>query len=103
MMSAKFHSIINSNKTVVVDFYADWCRPCKQIPGILKEVKDKLKNDVRIIKVNVDKNPMIATKYKVRSLPTVMVFKDGEEKWSAMGICTAHEIEEVILDQTNNK
>lgn len=101
MMSAKFHSIINSRKPVIVDFYADWCRPCKEIPGILKEVKDKFKTGVRIIKVNVDKNPMIATKYKVKSLPTVMVFKNGEEKWSGMGICSAHEIEKVILQHSN--
>jgi thioredoxin 1 len=103
MMSAKFHNIINSKKTVIVDFYADWCIPCKQIPRILKEVKDKLKDSVRIIKVNVDKNPLIATKYKVRSLPTVMIFKDGEEKWSTIGVFTANDIEKVILSQNNGE
>jgi thioredoxin 1 len=103
MMSAKFQNIINSKKTIIVDFYADWCMPCKQIPGILKEVKDKLKDSVRIIKVNVDKNPLIATKYKVRSLPTVMIFKDGKEKWSTMGVFTANEIEKVILYQNNGE
>lgn len=101
MMSAKFQSIINSKKTIIVDFYADWCIPCKQIPEILKEVKGKFKDSVRIIKVNVDKNPLIATKYKVRSLPTIMIFKNGEEKWSTMGICTANEIEKVIISQNN--
>ena len=83
MMSAKFNSIINSNKPVLVDFYADWCVPCKQVPNILKEVKETFKDGIRIIKVNVDKNPIIATKYKIRNLPTVILFKNGqvEKKW----------------------
>ncbi|NQU53146.1 MAG: thioredoxin [Bacteroidetes bacterium] len=100
-MSAKFQSIINSNKPVLVDFYADWCAPCKQVPSILKEVKESLKENVRIIKVDVDKNPVIATKYQIRSLPTVMVFKNGEAKWSGMGIRTADEIKKVVLRQIN--
>lgn len=103
MMSAKFQKLLNTKKTVVVDFYADWCIPCKQIPGILKEVKVKLKDSVRIVKVNVDKNPLIATKYKVRNLPTVMIFKNGEERWSTMGIFTANEIEKVILSQNSGE
>lgn len=102
-MSTKFDSIINSNKPVLVDFYADWCSPCKQIPVILKEVKDTLKESVRIIKVNVDKNPIIATKYQIRSLPTIIVFKNGEAKWTALGIRTAEEIKEAVLNQINNK
>ncbi len=100
-MSAKFQSIINSNKPVLVDFYADWCAPCKQVPAILKEVKEALKENVRIIKVDVDKNPVIATKYQIRSLPTVMVFKNGEAKWTALGIRTADEIKKVVLRQIN--
>lgn len=103
MMSAKFQKLLNTKKTVVVDFYADWCIPCKQIPGILKEVKVKLKDSVRIVKVNVDKNPLIATKYKVRNLPTVMIFKNGKERWSTMGIFTANEIEKVILSQNSGE
>ena len=96
MMSGKFQNIINSNKPVLVDFYADWCGPCKQMPPILKKVKDELKENVRIIKVNVDKNPIIATKYQIRSVPTIMVFKDGDVKWSAMGIRQVEEITKVL-------
>jgi len=103
MMSAKFHSIINSNKPVLVDFFADWCSPCKQMPAILKEVKNELKESVRIIKVNVDQNPLIATKYQIRSLPTLMVFKKGESKWIGIGIRTAEELKEIVRTQIDGK
>jgi thioredoxin 1 len=103
MMSDKFQNIINSNKPVLVDFYADWCAPCKQVAPILKEVKDKLKENVRIIKVNVDVYPVIATKYQIRSLPTLMVFKNGDVKWSGLGVRTVNEIKDVLLSQIHEK
>lgn len=102
MMSAKFENIINSKRPVLVDFYADWCMPCKQLTPILKEVKNSLKDGVRIIKVNVDKNPMIASKYHIRNLPTMMVFKDGEAKWTGLGIRSVDEIRSVIQSQIGN-
>lgn len=101
MMGNKFQSIINSNKPVLVDFYADWCAPCKQVPLLFKEVKSELKESIRIIKVNVDKNPIIATKYQIRSLPTIMIFKNGDVKWSCIGISTINEIKEVLIREIN--
>lgn len=95
-MIGKFNSIINSKKPVLVDFYADWCGPCKQMPPILKQVKDELKEQVRIIKVDVDKNPNIATKYQIRSIPTIMLFKNGEMKWSGMGVRPAMELKNIV-------
>ncbi len=96
-MNAKFNTIINSKKPVLVDFYADWCMPCKQVTPILKQVKATLKEGVRIIKVNVDKNPEIATKYQIRNIPTLILFKDGEAKWTGMGVRPASEIQAVLL------
>lgn len=95
-MSGKFNSIINSKKPVLVDFYADWCAPCKQVHPILKRVKDSLKEGVRIIKVNVDKNPAIATKYQIRNIPTLILFKEGEVKWKVAGVRQEAEIEAVV-------
>jgi len=95
-MIAKFENIINSNQPIVVDFYADWCVPCKQMPPILKDVKDDLKENIRIIKVNVDKNPFIATKYKIRSIPTIMIFKNGKDIWKGQGVRPAQELKSVL-------
>ncbi|MDX8340040.1 thioredoxin [Draconibacterium sp. IB214405] len=95
-MIAKFKSIINCNRPVLVDFYADWCGPCKQMPAILKQVKAELKENVKIIKVDVDRNPNIASKYQIRSIPTLMLFKEGELKWSGMGVRPAHEVKSIV-------
>jgi thioredoxin 1 len=73
-MNPRFLNIINSSKPVVVDFYAEWCEPCKQVPSILKEVKSELRRNVKIVKVDVDKNPLIVSRYQVQSIPTVIVF-----------------------------
>lgn len=95
-MIAKFKSIINCKRPVLVDFYADWCGPCKQMPPILKQVKSELKENIKIIKVDVDRNPNIASKYQIRSIPTLMLFKDGELKWSGMGVRPAHEVKSIV-------
>lgn len=95
-MNGKFLNIINSDKPVLVDFYAEWCRPCKQMSPILKDVKSELKDNVRIIKVDVDKNPGIATRYQIRSIPTVMIFKNGEPMWTGVGLRMANELKTVL-------
>ena len=95
-MIGKFNSIINCNRPVLVDFYADWCGPCKQMPEILKQVKEELKDQIKIIKVDVDRNPNIASKYKIRSIPTLMLFKSGEQKWSGMGVRSASEVKSIV-------
>ena len=104
MINRKFQNIISSKNPVLVDFYADWCIPCKQVHAVLKEVKQSLNDNIRIIKVNVDENPLIATKYKIRSLPTVIIFKDGKERWSAKGAPHVKEIKEALenfMDDNN--
>lgn len=95
-MNGRFLNIINSDKPVLVDFYAEWCGPCKQMSPILKDVKSELKDNVRIIKVDVDKNPMIATRYQIRSIPTVMIFKNGELMWTGVGLRLANELKTVL-------
>ncbi|WP_347840671.1 thioredoxin [uncultured Draconibacterium sp.] len=95
-MIGKFNSVINCNRPVLVDFYADWCGPCKQMPPILKQVKEELKEQVKIIKVDVDRNPNIASKYQIRSIPTLMLFINGELKWTGMGVRPAWEVKNIV-------
>jgi thioredoxin 1 len=73
--------------------------PCKQIAPILKEVKNDLKENIKIIKVDVDKNPFIASQYNIKSIPTLILFKEGESKWTGTGVCQANLIKSVILEQ----
>jgi len=85
-MSSRFYHIVNSVRPVLVDFYADWCIPCRMMPPVLKEIKDQFKTNVRIIKVNVDHYPDIASSCKVRNIPTVVVFQHGKIQWSGTGV-----------------
>ena len=83
-MSA-FSDLINSDKPVLVDFFAEWCGPCKTMAPVLKNIAGSLGDKVHIIKVDVDKNPAAAAKYSVRSIPTLIIFKKGEIKWKQAG------------------
>jgi thioredoxin 1 len=92
----KFDDIIQSNETVLVDFFATWCGPCKMVPPILAEVKQKLGDQVTIIKIDVDKNPQVAQQFQIQSIPTIMIFKKGEVVWRKSGVVPAHELEKLI-------
>jgi thioredoxin 1 len=89
---SNFHELINRNTPTLVDFYADWCGPCKMMPPILKEVKSDLGERINILKVDVDKNQAAAQKYAVRSIPTLLVFKNGKIVWRKTGVAQANEI-----------
>lgn len=93
---SKFSEIINKDQPVLVDFFADWCGPCKMLSPILKQVKDELGDDVAIIKIDVDKNQPLATKYQVRGVPTMLLFKNGKQVWRQSGVLQKEQILEVI-------
>lgn len=94
---AQFNDIINDKKPVLIDFYADWCQPCKIVAPILKQVKNELGDKVKIIKINVDKNQAISAKYGIRNIPTLMLFKQGEIKFSQAGVIPAEEIKKIVI------
>lgn len=91
-----FKELINGNKPVLVDFFAEWCGPCKMMPPILKQVKDNLKEAVTIIKIDVDKNQAIAQAYNIQGVPTLMVFQNGQSKWRQSGVVQANQLEQVL-------
>ncbi len=94
---AQFNEIINENRPVLVDFYADWCQPCKMVAPILKQVKADLGEKVKIIKINVDNNQAISAKYGIRSIPTLMLFRNGQIKFSQPGVLSADQIKNIVL------
>jgi thioredoxin 1 len=93
---ASFSEIINSDKPVLVDFFAEWCGPCKTMKPILDDLKGKLGNSASVLKVDVDKNPHAASKYQIKSIPTLILFKKGKPVWRQSGIVAANQVAQII-------
>ena len=93
-----FHQYINESKPVLVDFYADWCGPCKVVHPILDELKTKMNDAVIILKINVDKNAKMSAKYQIQSIPTLILFKNGQIKWRQSGVVPVKQLEKIILE-----
>ena len=95
-MKGSFNALIDSDQLVLIDFSAEWCGPCKMLAPILKKVKDELGNSVKIVKIDVDKNQPLANKYQVRGVPTMLLFKKGEQLWRQSGVLQKSEIVQIV-------
>lgn len=95
-MKSSFQDIITHDVPVLVDFYADWCGPCKMLSPILQQVKAELGDDLKIVKIDVDKNQSLAAKYQVRGVPTMILFKQGNQVWRESGVLQAQDLVTII-------
>ena len=98
MAIGSFNDIIDSDVPVLIDFFADWCGPCKMQSPILSELKSDLGDGIKIIKIDVDQNQSLAQKLGVQSIPTLMIYKFGKLQWSAAGVQTKVALKSFLAD-----
>jgi thioredoxin 1 len=98
---ASFQEIINGSEPVLVDFFAEWCGPCKMLKPVLEEFASKNQGKIRVLKVDVDKNPQAAMAYKIMGVPTLILFKSGKPVWRTSGYLTINQLTQAIAPFTN--
>jgi len=96
-----FEELIQSEKPLLIDFFAEWCGPCKMMSPVLKDVAGRVKGQARIIKIDIDKNEELASQLQIKSVPTLAIYKDGELKWRQSGMQTANDLERIIQENMN--
>ena len=92
----KFNDIINSENLTLVDFFATWCGPCKQMHSVLEQLKQELGDSIRIVKLDVDKNDALAAAYRIQSVPTLMLFRSGQVVWRQSGAMRLNDLKAII-------
>lgn len=94
--SKTFQELLEGDIPVLVDFYAEWCGPCKMMQPVLEDTAKQLGNKVKILKVDVDRNPLAASRFQVRGVPTLVLFSKGEIIWRQSGVVPSHQLVQII-------
>jgi thioredoxin 1 len=102
-MSQSFSELINTATPTLVDFYATWCGPCKAMAPILEQLKERLGDSLKIIKIDVDKNPALAKLLKIQGVPTMILYKNGKLLWRNSGVVSANQLIQIIQKNTNHE
>lgn len=100
-MNVKFKELIDKDQLTLIDFYADWCGPCKTLAPILQNVKSVLNDDLKIIKINVDQHQDLAAEFMVRGVPTMLLFKSGKLLWRQSGVLGVNDLVGIIRQHLN--
>jgi thioredoxin 1 len=95
-MKGNFEDLINSEKPVLVDFFATWCGPCQMLQPVLEDVASRIGDKATIVKIDVDKNPEATNAYKVQGVPTLILFKKGEIKWRQSGFMQPNQLMQIL-------
>ena len=101
ILEEKFNEIIKGDQLTLVDFYATWCGPCKMMHPVLEQLKHDLGDNIRILKLDVDKTEALAMQYRIQSVPTLMLFRGGENIWRQSGAMRLDELKDVIKKYSN--
>ena len=101
-MNDKFQNLINSEIPVLLDFYADWCGPCQAMKPILVELKEKMGDRALIVKIDTEKNQELSAQLQIRSIPTLMIYHKGEQKWRHSGVVSTDQLEELLHSFTTS-
>jgi thioredoxin 1 len=97
-----FGEIINGNTPVLVDFTAEWCGPCKMMKPVLEQLHQQMGDNVRILKIDIDKSPAAANAYNVQSVPTLILFQNGKSLWRQSGVLQASQLKTIIQQYISN-
>ena len=98
MNMEKFNELIQSTKPVLVDFYAEWCGPCQIMKPRILDVAERIGDDAKVIQIDIDKEKELATRFRIQSVPTLIIFKNGKQQWRQSGLISAHALMQLLKE-----